>query len=170
MKRVERGPRLRVGRPHDVLPFEKLHGPADALQPAGVGVVLTLPKELEMLRPRRARREQLDREPEREVEPPERPLGREHELDQVGESLSPLGRPADRGERPKRGQGEGPPRRDDLGDPDVIAGPLRAAEVDAVELYAATAGKDVEFAWWKRDQSLGQRLANQLARDAAKGR
>lgn len=38
------------------------------------------------------------------------------------------------------------------------------------ELYAATAGKDVEFEWRRRDQSLGQRLANQLARDAARGR
>ena len=38
------------------------------------------------------------------------------------------------------------------------------------ELYAAAAGKDVEFAWRGRDQSLGSRLAHQLARDAAKGR
>lgn len=38
------------------------------------------------------------------------------------------------------------------------------------ELYAAAAGKDVEFAWRKRDQSLGSRLAHQLARNAAKRR
>jgi ribonuclease HI len=38
------------------------------------------------------------------------------------------------------------------------------------ELYAATAGKDVSFEWRRRDQSLGSRLAHQLARDAAKGR
>lgn len=38
------------------------------------------------------------------------------------------------------------------------------------ELYAATAGKDIEFAWRKRDHGLGSRLAHQLARDAAKGR
>ena len=38
------------------------------------------------------------------------------------------------------------------------------------ELYAATEGKDVNFAWRKRDQSLGSRLANQLARDAARAR
>ena len=38
------------------------------------------------------------------------------------------------------------------------------------ELYAATAGKDITFEWRKRDQSLGSRLAHQLARDAAKGR
>ena len=38
------------------------------------------------------------------------------------------------------------------------------------ELYAATAGKDVQFEWRKRDQSLGQRLAHQLARSAARGR
>jgi ribonuclease HI len=37
------------------------------------------------------------------------------------------------------------------------------------ELYAATEGKDVEFEWHRRDQSLGSRLANQLAREAAKG-
>jgi ribonuclease HI len=38
------------------------------------------------------------------------------------------------------------------------------------ELYAATAGRDIEFAWRKRDQSLGSRLAHQLARDVARGR
>ena len=38
------------------------------------------------------------------------------------------------------------------------------------ELYAAAAGKDIEYARKKRDQSLGSRLAHQLARDAAKGR
>jgi ribonuclease HI len=38
------------------------------------------------------------------------------------------------------------------------------------ELYTAVAGKDVQFAWRKRDQGLGSRLAHQLARDAAKGR
>jgi ribonuclease HI len=38
------------------------------------------------------------------------------------------------------------------------------------ELYAATASKGIEFAWRRRDQSLGSRLAHQLARDAAKGR
>ncbi len=38
------------------------------------------------------------------------------------------------------------------------------------ELYAAAAGKDVAFAWRRRDQSLGSRLAHQLARDAARGR
>ena len=38
------------------------------------------------------------------------------------------------------------------------------------ELYAAAAGKDVQFEWRRRDQSLGSRLANQLARAAAKGR
>jgi ribonuclease HI len=38
------------------------------------------------------------------------------------------------------------------------------------DLYAATAGKDGEFAWRKRDQSLGSRLAHQLAREAARGR
>jgi ribonuclease HI len=38
------------------------------------------------------------------------------------------------------------------------------------EFYAAAAGKDVTFEWLKRDQSLGSRLAHQLARDAAKGR
>ncbi len=37
------------------------------------------------------------------------------------------------------------------------------------ELYAAAAGKDIEFAWKKRDQSLGSRLAHQLARDAVRG-
>jgi hypothetical protein len=37
------------------------------------------------------------------------------------------------------------------------------------ELYAAAAGKDVTFEWRRRDQSLGSRLAHQLARDAAKG-
>jgi hypothetical protein len=38
------------------------------------------------------------------------------------------------------------------------------------ELYAAAAGKDVVFEWRRRDQSLGSRLAHQLARDAARGR
>jgi ribonuclease HI len=38
------------------------------------------------------------------------------------------------------------------------------------ELYAAAAGKDVTFEWRRRNQSLGSRLAHQLARDAAKGR
>jgi ribonuclease HI len=38
------------------------------------------------------------------------------------------------------------------------------------ELYDALLGKDVEFAWHRRDQSLGSRLAHQIARDAAKGR
>jgi ribonuclease HI len=38
------------------------------------------------------------------------------------------------------------------------------------ELYSAAAGKDVVFEWRRRDQSLGSRLAHQLARDAAKGR
>ncbi|MDB5308270.1 MAG: RNase [Gemmataceae bacterium] len=38
------------------------------------------------------------------------------------------------------------------------------------ELYAEMAGKDVEIAWRKQDQTLGSRLAHQLARDAAKGR
>ena len=38
------------------------------------------------------------------------------------------------------------------------------------ELFAAAAGKDVEYAWKKRDQSLGSRLAHQLARDAAKAK
>lgn len=37
------------------------------------------------------------------------------------------------------------------------------------ELYAAMAGQDVAFEWRKRDQTLGSRLAHQLARDAAKG-
>lgn len=37
------------------------------------------------------------------------------------------------------------------------------------ELYAATAGKDVAFEWRRRDQSLGQRIAHQLARAEAKG-
>lgn len=36
------------------------------------------------------------------------------------------------------------------------------------ELYAATAGKDVQFEWRRRDQSLGQRIAHQLARAEAK--
>lgn len=36
------------------------------------------------------------------------------------------------------------------------------------ELYAAAAGKDIEYAWRKRDQTLGSRLAHQLARDAAR--
>jgi ribonuclease HI len=38
------------------------------------------------------------------------------------------------------------------------------------DLYSATAGKAVEFVWAKRDQSLGSRLAYQIARDAAQGR
>jgi ribonuclease HI len=38
------------------------------------------------------------------------------------------------------------------------------------ELYAATTGKDVAFEWRRRDQSLGSRLAHQLARDAARRR
>ena len=38
------------------------------------------------------------------------------------------------------------------------------------ELYAAMAGKDVAFEWRERDKHLGQRLAHQLAREAAKGR
>lgn len=38
------------------------------------------------------------------------------------------------------------------------------------KLDASAAGKDVQFQWRKRDQSLGSRLAHQLARDAAKGR
>lgn len=38
------------------------------------------------------------------------------------------------------------------------------------ELFTAAAGKDIEYAWKKRDQSLGSRLAHQLARDAARGR
>lgn len=38
------------------------------------------------------------------------------------------------------------------------------------ELFAAAAGKDVRFAWHKRDQSLGSRLAHQLTRDAGRGR
>jgi ribonuclease HI len=38
------------------------------------------------------------------------------------------------------------------------------------ELSAAAAGKDVKFEWRKRGQSLGQRLAHQFARDAARGR
>lgn len=37
------------------------------------------------------------------------------------------------------------------------------------ELYAATEGKDVQFEWRRRDQSLGQRIAHQLARAEAKG-
>ena len=36
--------------------------------------------------------------------------------------------------------------------------------------YAVAASKYVTFEWRKRDQCLGQRLAHQLARDAAKGR
>ena len=36
------------------------------------------------------------------------------------------------------------------------------------ELYAAMAGKDVTFEWRKLDQSLGSRLAHQLAREAVK--
>lgn len=38
------------------------------------------------------------------------------------------------------------------------------------ELFAAASGKDIEYAWHKRDQSLGSRLAHQLVRDAARGR
>ena len=38
------------------------------------------------------------------------------------------------------------------------------------ELFASAAGKDVQFEWKRRDQSLGSRLAHQLARDAARGR
>ena len=38
------------------------------------------------------------------------------------------------------------------------------------ELFAAAAGKDIEYAWKKRDQSLGSRLAHQLAREAVRGR
>jgi ribonuclease HI len=38
------------------------------------------------------------------------------------------------------------------------------------ELYAAAAGKYVTYEWRRRDQSFGQRLAHQLARDAVKGR
>lgn len=38
------------------------------------------------------------------------------------------------------------------------------------ELFSATAGKDVTFEWSRRSQSLGSRLAHQLARDAARGR
>lgn len=38
------------------------------------------------------------------------------------------------------------------------------------ELYAAARDKDIRFEWKKRDQSLGSRLAHQLARDAARGR
>jgi ribonuclease HI len=38
------------------------------------------------------------------------------------------------------------------------------------ELYATAAGKDIEFEWRKRDQSLGSRLAHQIARDAARAR
>jgi hypothetical protein len=38
------------------------------------------------------------------------------------------------------------------------------------EMYAAAAGKDMAFEWKKRDQSLGSRLAHQIARDVAKGR
>jgi ribonuclease HI len=37
------------------------------------------------------------------------------------------------------------------------------------ELFACAAGKDIEYAWRKRGQSLGSRLAHQLARDAARG-
>jgi hypothetical protein len=37
-------------------------------------------------------------------------------------------------------------------------------------LYASMAGKGVTFEWRRRDKSLGQRLAHQLARDVAKGR
>ena len=36
------------------------------------------------------------------------------------------------------------------------------------ELYAAMDGKDIEFEWHRRDGTLGQRLAHQLAREAAK--
>jgi ribonuclease HI len=36
------------------------------------------------------------------------------------------------------------------------------------ELYTAMVGKDVEFEWRPRSQSLGQRLAHQFARDAAR--
>ena len=38
------------------------------------------------------------------------------------------------------------------------------------ELFASAAGKDSEYAWRKRDQSLGSRLAHQLASDAVRGR
>jgi hypothetical protein len=38
------------------------------------------------------------------------------------------------------------------------------------ELYAAAAGKDIQFEWRHWGQSLPERLALQLARDAAKGR
>ncbi len=38
------------------------------------------------------------------------------------------------------------------------------------ELYAATADKDITFEWRRRGQTLGQRLAHQLARDAVRGR
>lgn len=37
------------------------------------------------------------------------------------------------------------------------------------ELFAAAAGKDVQFEWRKRDQLLGSRLVHQLAREAARG-
>jgi hypothetical protein len=37
------------------------------------------------------------------------------------------------------------------------------------ELYVATAREGVQFEWRRRDQILGQRLAHQLDRDAAKG-
>jgi hypothetical protein len=38
------------------------------------------------------------------------------------------------------------------------------------QLYVATAGEGVQFEWRRRDQTLGQRVAHQLGRDAAKGR
>lgn len=38
------------------------------------------------------------------------------------------------------------------------------------EFYEAASGKDIEFVWRRRDQSFGQRLAHQLAREAARGR
>lgn len=38
------------------------------------------------------------------------------------------------------------------------------------ELYSAANGKDISYEWRGRSQSFGQRLAHQLAREAARGR
>lgn len=37
------------------------------------------------------------------------------------------------------------------------------------ELYALIEGKDIQFEWRRRQEALGQRIAQQLARGAARG-
>ena len=133
---VERRPGLGVGRAADV------HLPAEALgtvaAPAAQGVRVAVPAgdDLQLLPPGRAGREQLDRQAEREVHAPQRPV-----------ATRGSGRPGAPGPAPARPcrrsaarlcsstsrNGTGLAGRLGPGDPHVPPGQLRAAEVDAVD-------------------------------------